>query len=134
MEFLPEMIIAGIIVVSLIIYAFPGKAYRKRRLKLLAKFRNARALSLRYQDALSDYILKHDVQNEIFVNNSTYVEYLQQLRMYHSMHFSDRRYRALRQSPIISVNKNAKKLDELERRLTETKSKIAVLDNGVKTA
>ena len=128
MDFIPEFTIAAALLIGIVVYVFTAPKHRKKKLKLLAKYRRARSKSLFYQDKLSAYILKHDAQNEIIVAGMTYGELLKELQKHHSAYLSEKRYKRLRRNPIlIGIGKNEKVLQEQEERLKATESKISAL-------
>ncbi len=128
MDFIPELTIAAVLIVGIVVYVFTAPKYRKKKLKFLAKYRRARSRSLFYQDKLSAYILKHDAQNEVITPGITYGQLLKELQKHHSAYLSERRYKRLRRNPIlIRMGKNEKVLLEQEERLKKTEEKIAVL-------
>ncbi|NDI98304.1 hypothetical protein GWA97_04375 [Flavobacterium sp. LaA7.5] len=126
MNFIPEFTIIAILLMSIVVYVFTAPKYKKKKMKLLAKYRRARSKSLFYQDKLSSYILKHDAQNEIVMPGVTYGQLLKELQKHHSVYLSERRYKRLRRNPIL-IGKNEKVIQEQEQRLKETEEKIAVL-------
>lgn len=126
MNFLPETIIAFVVLAGIIIYAITAKVYRKKKIKLLAKYRQARKKSIQYQDTLSTYILKHNVQHEFFVQDTTYGEYLKQLQKHHIKNLSEKGYQRLRRSPVL-IKQNLKKLEREEAWLKEAGNHLSVL-------
>ncbi|WP_297333238.1 hypothetical protein [Flavobacterium sp.] len=126
MNFLPETIIAFVVLAGIIIYTITAKAYRKRKVKLLAKYRQARTKSIQYQDTLSAYILKHNAQHEAFVQGATYGEYLKQLQKHHIKNLSEKGYQRLRRSPVL-IKQNLKKLEREEAWLKEAGKHLSML-------
>ena len=127
MKLLPEIIVAAVILVGIIIYIITAPTYKKKKLRLLTKYRRARNKSLAFQDILSTYILKHDAQHEIIESGITYAELLRQLRKQHSDHLSDKKYRKFRNSFFLR-GLNEKDLQKQEKRLQDIESKIAHLN------
>lgn len=128
MNFIPESIIATLIVTGIFIYFLNDKKYKKSKGKFLTKYRRARIKSLHFQDTLSNYILRNNAKNEIFVDGITYGEFLKELQKHHSLHLSERKYKKLKKAPLI-IGKNFKKIEEQEIWLSETEKKIARLKN-----
>lgn len=124
MNFIPEIIIATLLVAGILIYFLNGHTYKKQKVRFLAKYRRARIKSLHFQDALSAYILRNDAKNEVFVEGVTYGDFLKQLQKHHSLYLSERRYKKLRRAPLI-VGKDIKAIERQEARLSETEKKIA---------
>lgn len=128
MNLIPEITIAALLLVGLIVYFFTAPRYRKKKLQLLSKYRRARSKSLSYQDKLKTYILKHDAQNEMITPEMTYGQLLKELQKHHSAYLSEKRYKRLRRNPIlIGIAKNEKVIEEQEKRLKQTEEKIVVL-------
>ena len=126
MDFILEITIVSTFLVGFLFYVITTPKYRKKKIKLLAKYRRARRKSLQFQNKLSSYIVKHDVQNEIISSGITYGELLKDLKRHHTAYLSEKRYRKLKRNRI-SINRNEKVLMEQERRLKETEEKIAEL-------
>jgi hypothetical protein len=126
MNILPEIIIAIVVLAGTLLYTITAKAYKKRKVKLLAKYRQARTRSILYQDTLSSYILKHNVQHEVFVQDTTYGEYLKQLQKHHVQNLSEKGYKRLRRSPVL-IKQNLKKLEREEAWLKEAGKHLSLL-------
>ncbi|GGB75583.1 hypothetical protein GCM10007424_14410 [Flavobacterium suaedae] len=126
MNYIPEIIIAALLVTGILIYYLNGHAYKKQKVRFLAKYRRARIKSLHFQDALSAYILRNNAKNEVFVEGLTYGEFLKQLQKHHSLYLSEKRYKKLRRSPLI-IGKDIKAIEKQEARLSETEKKIATI-------
>ncbi|AXG72788.1 hypothetical protein DVK85_00485 [Flavobacterium arcticum] len=126
MDFIPEFSILAVLLGIIVIYLFTASKYKRKKTRLLAKYRRARSRSLYYQDKLSTYILKNDAQNEIIIPGITYGQLLKELQKHHSAYLSEKRYKRLRRNPIL-IGKNEKVLQMQEQRLKETEEKISVL-------
>lgn len=132
MDFLPEIIIAAIILAGIIIYILSAPKFNKRKLRLLAKYRRTRNKSLSFQDKLSAYILENDAKDELIAPNITYGDFLKQLRKQHSANLSEKRYKRLRKS-IFIVGITDRELQKQERRLQEAEKKITRLNRNKKS-
>ncbi len=100
MPYFPEIIIAVIILVILIIYSvnrLPG--YKKSKAETVSEYHNLRVKSHRIQEKLHFYILNNDASKKQMETTSiTYGEYLKKIRKNHVMYLSEKRYIKLRRS------------------------------------
>ncbi|OIQ21003.1 MAG: hypothetical protein BM557_04370 [Flavobacterium sp. MedPE-SWcel] len=126
MDLIPEITIVSLLLIGILFYVFVTPKYKKKKIKLLAKYRRARSRSLHYQNKLNSYIVKYDAQNEISSSGITYGELLKDLKRHHSAYLSEKRYRKLKRNHI-SINRNERVLAAQEKRLKETEEKIAPL-------
>ena len=135
MPYTPELIIAFIVVAGLLIY-YLRPHYKEEKLELLVKYRRIRGKSLLIQDALSAYILANDAIKKQIMPDTTYGEFLRQLKKNHANYLSEKVYVKVKNSRSrLFLKRTGKLLDEQEDRLAEIEDKIPVLEKEyLKTA
>lgn len=121
MLYLPEIIIATILLLGVIIYILnKSLKYKKKKRTLLIKFRQVREKSLSLQNEYYNYIVKQDALNTKFREGLTYGQFLNDLKRNHVSNLSEKKFiRVKSTSNLFYLNKMTKVLDEQEAMLEE---------------
>ena len=99
MSYMPEILIAGVFLVALITY-FINKNNKdnSRKKVLLLSFREVREKSLNLQNAVTQYLMLHDSQDEKLAEDMTYGQFLKQLKKNHATHLSEKKFVKIKSS------------------------------------
>jgi len=128
MPYTPELIVAFAIVAGILIY-FLRPHYKEEKLELLVKYRRIRSKSLMIQDTLSSYILANDALKKQFTPDTTYGDFLRQLKKNHAAYLSEKVYVKVKNSRSrMFLRRTGKILDEQEEKLSEIEVKLPVLE------
>lgn len=124
MPYSTEIIFAAVVAAGLIVYFFRPK-YKDKKLQLLTHYRRVRSKSLELQDSLSRYILTNDAQNDSFMPDLTYGEFMRKIKKSHSLYLSEKTYIKLKNSTnIVYLKKVERQLDEQEKHLSDIEKKM----------
>ena len=133
MPFLPELFAVAVVVIALLLYVIiriinNHSSYKTGKQALLDHHRQLRLRSNRLQDVLSSYIMENHVENEAFIDNYTYGDFLKHLQKNHIKHLSDKNYAKIKNTNNRIVLSNTKAmLKEQEVKLEEVEIKLKQL-------
>jgi len=129
MQYLPETLIAVVILLFLTIYFLAKKPlFTKKRDALLTTFKDVRARSLILQESLLKHIMDHDALNEKLTQTQTYGQVLKQIKKDHITYLSGKKQaRILVTNNIFKLNKTKNILRELDNSLTQTEKELNII-------
>lgn len=136
MQFLPETLIATVILLSVILYFINKRPlYSKKKNILLSAFKDVRAKSLNLQDAMTKHIMDLDASDEEFTHSLTYGQALKQLQKDHIAYLSGKRQTRIRATNnLLKLYKTESILKKLESSLNETEKILAHKKSTVQSA
>ena len=119
MLYLPETLIGILIVLGLLLLYLKNSPRRKaQKLELLKKYRRTQNLSMKLQDILSQYLLKHNNFEQEITPGITVGNYLSGLKEEHAKYLSEQHYLNARNSNSSRVCRKIKiMLEEQNKRL-----------------
>jgi hypothetical protein len=97
MPFFPELFAVAVVAMALLMYIITriinnNSSYKSGKLALLEHHRRLRARSNKLQDVLSSHIMENHVDNDPFIDDYNYADFLKHLQKNHIKHLSDKNY------------------------------------------
>lgn len=136
MQFLPEILIAVVLLLSLTFYLLAKKSlYTRKKDALLIIFKEIRTKSLHLQDILTKHIIEHDADSENFDGTMTYGQALKQLKKDHVTYLSGKKQIRIRATNnLLKLYKTESMLKKMESSLNETEKIVAHKKSAVRSA
>lgn len=132
MPYLEEIKIAAIILAIIAIYVlFIQPRLRAKKQVLLERYLQVQSFSVRMQDLILNYVLKHDAMRSNVLPNVTFKEYLRDLQKKHSMYLSEKKYKKLKKQNVLffALWINGM-LDKQEERLIKVENELSKIQES----
>jgi len=133
MELFPDLILLMSLLFIIAFYALfkilnNRPAYKEKKKELTEKFQEVRALSIKLQEIVSNYILSNNANDFPFDGNITYGNFLRSLQKNHIQNLSEKLYVKLRNSNNrVFLKSTSVMLDEQRVKLKEAQNKVSGL-------
>ena len=130
MQLFPDLIFLMSLLLIIVLYVLlkilnNSPVYKKRKKELTEKFQDLRALSIKLQETVSNYILTNNANEVIFFEGTTYSSFLKSLQKNHILHLSEKSYIKLKNS------NNRLYLKRIDAMLNEQSIKLKEAQNRV---
>lgn len=111
MSYLPEILIAGVLLVALITYFInKNNTDNSKKRNLLNSFKEVREKSLSLQNSVTEHLMLHDSRDKILTEEMTYGQFLKNLKKNHVTHLSEKRLVKIKTSNTILSERRIKTL------------------------